>query len=308
MKVRLWLLTACCSTLITAFVPVTIGAQELGTVAGIVRDSSDAVLPGVTVEVGSPALIEKVRTTTTDGMGQYRIINLPPGVYKVTFTLPGFSTEARENIDIRANFATPINAQLRVGTQQETVVVTGESPIVDVQTVSQSRALTARTFAEIPSGGTMMQMTALIPAITMTGGQDVGGLTAESTGIQAAAHGGRANDEVQMMDGLKIGNTFVAGGDRTNMSLSPLLFEEVDVQVSGQGAEAPTIGVQLNAIPRSGSNTFHGTLLANGSANGLQSDNLTSDLKALGLSQVNSIHTLQDFNAALGGPIVRDRL
>ena len=242
---------ACCAWLLV-MLAVPAAAQELGTVAGTVRDSSDAVLPGVTVEVTSAALIEKVRSTITDDTGQYRIVNLPPGLYRISFSLPGFTTQLRENIDIRLNFTTPVNGQLAVGAQEETITVTGASPAWYVQTVTQSRALTAQNFAEIPSGGTMMQMTALVPGIVVTGGQDVGGLTAESTGIQVSIHGSRPNDEVQMMDGLKIGNIWVAGGDRTNMSLSPLLFEEVNVQVAGQGADAPSLGVQLNVVPKSG--------------------------------------------------------
>src|SRR5689334_22471850 len=95
--------------------PGIASAQELGTVAGVVKDASEAVLPGVTVEVSSPALIEKVRSATTDGAGQYRIINLPPGLYRVSFGLPGFSTTVRENVEVRVNFTVPINAVMSLG-------------------------------------------------------------------------------------------------------------------------------------------------------------------------------------------------
>ena len=119
-------------------VPVTSSAQALGTIAGVVRDASGAVLPGVTVEAASPALIEKVRTVVTDGGGQYQIVSLPPGVYAVTFTLTGFSTVKREGIEVTINFTASVNADLKVGTVAETITVTGETPVVDVQSAAQT--------------------------------------------------------------------------------------------------------------------------------------------------------------------------
>src|ERR671918_332429 len=123
-------------------VPVLASAQVLGTIAGTVRDTSGAVLPGVSVEASSPALIEKVRTAVTDASGQYRIVNLPPGGYAITFTLPGFNTVNRQGIEVSASFTATIDADMRVGAIEETVTVTGESPIVDVQSAAQSRAIT----------------------------------------------------------------------------------------------------------------------------------------------------------------------
>jgi hypothetical protein len=108
-------------------IPTAASAQAV--IAGLVRDTSGAVLPGVTVEASSPALIEKVRTTVSDSGGQYRIEDLRPGVYKVSFTLPGFSTFEREGVELTGSFTATINADLRVGTVQETVTVTGESPM-----------------------------------------------------------------------------------------------------------------------------------------------------------------------------------
>src|SRR5688572_7403850 len=119
--------------------PHAASAQALGTIAGAVKDTSGAVLPGVTVEASSPALIEKVRSVTTDGSGLYRIVNLPPGSYSVTFSLPGFNQVRREMVDVTIGFTTNIEAELRVGALEETVTVTGESPVVDVQSASQTR-------------------------------------------------------------------------------------------------------------------------------------------------------------------------
>src|SRR5215813_3327224 len=108
-----------------------------GSIAGTARDASGAVLPGVTVEASSPALIEKTRTTVTDSNGEYRIIELRPGAYTVTFTLPGFNTFKRDGLQLSPNFTATINAVLAVGTIQETVIVTGATPLVDTQNVSQ---------------------------------------------------------------------------------------------------------------------------------------------------------------------------
>ena len=282
-------------------------AQALGTIAGSVKDASGAVLPGVTVEAASPALIEKVRTAVTDGTGLYRLVNLPPGVYTVTFTLPGFNTTRREAVEVSAGFTVSIDADLRVGAIEETVTVTGESPIVDVQSAAMTRSVTAEVFKEIPSSGSWIQMAALVPAVRASN-QDVGGVLGDQTGATVSAHGSRAQDGVSMIDGLRIGNMYQSS-NLTNMSLSPLLFDQVDVQLSGQMAETGTNGVIMNAIPRTGGNTFSGSFLANGSAPSLQGSNITDRLQARGLTGAStSLKKLYDINGAVGGPIRQDRL
>src|SRR5437899_2894025 len=129
--------------------PAPSAGQALGTIAGAVRDASGAVLPGVTVEASSPALIEKVRTVVTDGNGQYQIVSLPPGVYTVTFTLAGFSTVKREAVEVNINFTATVNADLKVGAVSETITVIGETPVVDIQSATQQRALTSTMFKDI---------------------------------------------------------------------------------------------------------------------------------------------------------------
>jgi hypothetical protein len=287
-------------------VPSISAAQALGAVAGTVKDASGAVLPGVTVEASSPALIEKVRTAVTDGAGQYQIVNLPPGTYAITFSLTGFSTVKREGIDVRTNFTSNIDGELRIGAVQETITVTGESPIVDIQSSAQTRTMTDQAFKEIPSGGSWIQMAALVPAIR-AGNTDVGGVLGDQTGAQVEAHGSRPGDGVSMIDGLRIGNMYLSS-NLTNMSLSPLLFDQVDVQLSGQMAETGTNGVIMNAIPKAGGNRFSGTLLANGSGPSLQGDNVTDDLQARGLQGASTtLKKLYDINGAIGGPIKQDR-
>ena len=282
-------------------------AQELGTIAGVVKDASGAVLPGVTVEAASPVLIEKVRSVVTDGSGQYRIISLPPGTYTVTFSLTGFSTVRQERVDVSLGVTSNVNGDMKVGAVAETITVTGETPIVDVQTAAATRAVTAQAFKELPSGGSWVQMAALVPAVR-AGNTDVGGVLGDQTGAQVQAHGSLNGDGVSMIDGMRIGNMYLAS-NLTNMSLSPLLFDEVNVQLSGQMAETGTNGVIMNAIPRSGGNQFAGTFLVNGSGPGLQSSNVTTNLNSRGLTGASTtLKKLYDLNGAFGGPIKKDKL
>src|SRR5690242_6925411 len=293
--------------LVLTAIPSLLHAQTLGIVAGVVKDASGAVLPGVTIEAASPALIEKVRTATTDGSGLYRIVNLPPGTYSVTFSLAGFNTVKREGVNVAASFTATIDADMRVGALQETITVTGETPVVDLQSAAQTRAMTAQAFKELPSSGSWLQMAALVPAVRASV-QDVGGILGDQTGAQVSAHGSLNGDGVSMIDGLRIGNMYLSS-NLTNMSLSPLLFDQVDVQLSGQVAESGTNGVIMNAIPRSGGNTFSGSALTSGSGPGLQSSNITDRLQARGLQGASTtLKKLFDLNGAIGGPIKRDKL
>jgi hypothetical protein len=282
-------------------------AQQLGTVAGVVKDASGAVLPGVTVEVASPALIEKVRTATTGGSGAFQIVNLPPGSYTVTFSLTGFSTVRHEGIDVSVAVTAQVNAEMKVGAVAETITVTGETPIVDIQSATQTRSVTAQAFKELPSGGSWIQMAALTPAVRASN-VDVGGVLGDQTGAEVSAHGSRNGDGVSLIDGMRIGNMYLSS-NLTNMSLSPLLFDEVNVSIAGQMAETGTNGVILNAIPRSGGNRFSGSFLANGSGPSLQGSNITDNLKSRGVAGASStLKTLYDLNGAIGGPLKKDKL
>src|SRR4029077_11850086 len=132
-------LNTACASLGLLIIPSLVYAQA--SITGVVRDTSGAVLPGVSVSASSPALIEKVRSVTTSGSGQYRIENLRPGVYAVTFALSGFSTVKRESIELSGTFVATVNAELRVGAVEETVTVTGLSSVVDVQSANRERVL-----------------------------------------------------------------------------------------------------------------------------------------------------------------------
>jgi hypothetical protein len=281
--------------------------QALGTIAGTVKDPSGAVLPGTTVEAASPALIEKVRAAVSDGTGQFRIVNLPPGIYTVTFTLAGFSAVKREGVEVAANFTVAVNAEMKVGAVAETITVTGETPIVDVQSAAQAKAFTFENMKILPSSGSWVGAALSVPAVQSVT-RDVGGVLGDPVGAQVAAHGQLPGDGVSMIDGLRIGNMYISS-NLTNMSLSQLLFEQVDLQFYGQSGESGTNGVLMNIVPRSGGNTFRGSALANGSAPDLQSSNITQRLKDRGLTTASStLKKLYDVNGAIGGPIKRDKL
>src|SRR5678816_1768675 len=134
---------------VLTLLPSTASAQA--SVAGSTRDSSGAALPGVTVEASSPALIEKVRTTVSDSSGLYRIVNLPPGTYSVTFSLPGFNQVKRDGIELTGSFTAQIDGELAVGGVTETLTVTGASPIVDVQSIRRQTTITNEVLTAIPT-------------------------------------------------------------------------------------------------------------------------------------------------------------
>ena len=198
--------------------PTVAGAQTSlsGAIAGVVRDTSGAVLPGVTVEAASPALIERVRTVVTDAQGLYRITELRPGTYTVTFTLTGFGTTKREGIELTTGFTATVNADLRVGAVEETITVSGAAPIVDTQNVRTQNVFSSELLDRLPTAKTIRGYAPLIPgAVQGATSQDVGGSTGEpvsSIGI----HGNRAGDMLYTVNGLRPGNLQgAAGGQRT---------------------------------------------------------------------------------------------
>ena len=189
---------------IACLVLVPAAAYAQASIAGVVKDTSGAVLPGVTVEAASPALIEKVRSVVTDGTGQYKVVDLRPGTYSVTFTLPGFNTLKRDGIELAGSFTATVNADLRVGAVEETVTVTGDAPIVDIQSVTQQRVLGKDVLDSIPAGRNHANFANLIPG--MTGALDYGG-TNNLNLSTLSVHGGRTGDQRVMVDGMSISAT-----------------------------------------------------------------------------------------------------
>ena len=285
--------------------PTALYAQ--GAIAGTVRDSSGAVLPGATVEASSPALIEKVRSAATDGTGQYRIENLRPGTYVVTFTLSGFSTVKREGIEVTGSFTATVNAELKVGSVSETITVSGETPVVDVQSAQRQTVLSKDIIGAIPTAGTYNALLVLVPGV-FGGQQDVdrGPCISCTFSTRGSLLTGRANSEGRLqMDGLSFAVP-QAGG--TNYLVDTRNAQEVTFTTSGSLGEVESGGPVLNVIPRTGGNTFSGTGFANWANSSLQGSNYTQELKDAGLTSPNPLIKLYDVSGAIGGPLKKDRL
>jgi hypothetical protein len=285
-------------------------AQATGAIVGVVTDATGAVLPGVTVEAGSPALIEQVRTAITDGEGRYRAVDLRPGVYSVTFTLPGFSTVVREGIELSTGFTATVNADLRVGALEETITVTGESPVVDVQNVAARRVISKDMVTALPSNRNFQTLATTIPGISMTGGMrqvgvDVGGSLGDQS-AQMMIHGSKSGDAQNFFNGMPMNGTL--GVTQHGNFIDMGSIEEVDYMLGSVSAETTTGGVHVNLIHKDGGNQFSGLAFSAFTNHNLQAGNLTDELRAQGARRVNSIDRIMDQNFTFGGPIRRDKL
>ena len=290
--------------MLLALWPAIAAAQS--TIAGVVRDTSGAVLPGVTIEAASPVLIEKSRSVVSDGEGRYSIVDLRPGTYDVTFTLTGFSTLKREGVIVPSNVTVPINADLRVGSLEETVTVSGQSPVVDVQNVSKVQVLTRELMDTIPSARNMQAIGALVPGIRLNI-PDVGGAQ-QTEQTYMATHGNSALHNTILLDGMPA-HTNLADGAVQNYIDNALIAESV-YQTSAISAESSAGGVRLNLIPKDGGNQIHGSGFFGGSADdwGLQADNVDDYLRGRGLASGARIDYLNDYNFSMGGPVLKDKL
>ena len=291
--------------LLCLLVPASTFAQ--GGIAGVVKDTTGAVLPGVTVEAASPALIEKVRTVVSDGEGLYKIVDLRPGVYTVTFTLPGFSTVRREGIELTASFTATVNAEMRVGSVEETVTVTGQSTTVDTQNVVQQRVLTRNIIDDVPVGTkTIAAMGALIPGMVASV-QDVGG-TGGSSGQTIAIHNSRNGEEQLLQDGMTYNTGNGRGGGFSAVRANEASTQEIAIETSGLMAESELSGVRTNVIPKEGGNSFKSYTNFRYGNHSMQSNNLSQALKSRGLASPDSLDFIMNTTQGFGGPIRKDKL
>ena len=295
-----------------ALLPAPAGAQAIG---GAVTDATGGVLPGVTVEARSPALIEQVRTAVTDGSGQYRIVALESGVYSVTFTLPGFSTLVREGVELTTGFTANVDAQMAVGALEETVTVTEASPLIDVQSIEQSSTIDREVFESLPTSRTYDAMALLIPAINVQGGPTTT-ISVDTSGIagkgnnRLSIHGSRAEDAETHIDGLDA-NLVAFEGAPEGTPFDTAIAEYV-YDYSGNAAEVETGGVRLNLIPKEGSNTFSGGFYGDFAHSSWLANNIGQDLIDLNIAggEQGGVGLDQSWyvGPSAGGPIVRDNL
>lgn len=289
-------------------IPSAVLAQT-GAISGTVRDTGGGVLPGVTVEATSPVLIEKVRSVFTDGQGLYRVIDLRPGEYTLVFTLPGFSTVRREGVVLTADGSVNIAVEMQVGALEETIIVSGSTPLVDIQGANQQTAFTRTEIEELPTGRQWFSYLAVLPGVSRsTRGQDVGG----STGDQSQAlsvHGSVGGEMTHNWDGMRWGNMHGQGGGSNGpYPINNAMIEEMSVETSGAGADAEVPGVRTNVIPKQGGNRFTAYFAGNYTNDSLQSDNLDDDLIRRGARSTTITKRIYDINPAFGGPLKRDRV
>lgn len=286
--------------------PSAVSAQQAGSgIAGVVRDATGAVLPGVTVEASSPALIERVRTAVTDGQGQYKIVDLFPGTYSVTFSLPGFTSVRQDGMQLTTSFVATLNAEMKVGSVEETITVSGAAPSVDIHNVVQHRVLTREVFDALPTNKGIPSYGALTPGIIIPPNfQDVGGNKGEQS-FRMVIHGGTQAEQRLLQDGMRYNS---AEGTGRGFYINTANAEEINIELGGGGAESELGGVQLNLIPKNGGNTFKTYFFSNYTDHNLQSNNLTDEIRARGLDSVNSVRRIWDVSASFGGPIREDKL
>jgi len=278
-------------------VPATASAQA--SISGLVQDSTGGVLPGVTVEVASPVLIEQVRTVITDNAGRYTIVDLRPGTYTVTFSLPGFATIRREGIVLEGAFNAQVNADLRIGGIEETLTVTGASPVVDVQSVRREFVVNREMLDVLPGGRSLTGRVNLIPGITniATGG-----------GFLPTIHGSPAGETYMYNDGMRAGQHLSGEGTaQGGWAMNEAASAELTYATGAQSAEMQVSGVAMNAIPKEGGNAYSGTFVAYGAGGGVQSDNRTPELRAL-IRDTDRLAYTVEINPAFGGPIRRNKL
>jgi hypothetical protein len=292
--------------------PIEAGAQATGSIAGLVTDATGAVMPGVTVEASSAALIEHVRAVVTGPQGRYEIVALPAGSYDVTFSLAGFNTVKREGIVLSVGFTATVNAELKVGSLAETITVSGTSPMVDVENVRTQNVITHEVLETLPTNKSMQGFASVTPgmiATTLYGGPyDVGGNLTDTYG-SVGIYGLHAADTKSLMNGMTF-NAMVSnnGGSDKQYFVNTADVQEVVLETSGLNAERETGGIQLNYVSRSGGNTFSGTLSGAYTTTSLQANNITDAIRARGVTTPKDVKKIWDLGGGFGGPIQEDKL
>ena len=286
----------------TVLLPTLAYAQAQ--IVGQVRDESGGVLPGVTVEAASPAIIEKVRSAVTDDQGRYRIDALRPGIYKLTFSLAGFSTVARESIEVPSEVVVTINADMKVGALEETITVSGETPQIDVQQASRTQVITRDIIDTLPVSRNVMSI-GVLSAGVRPATPDIGGSRmTEQVGLRA--HGLAGEDAEQLVEGMSIQS--LEGASQSYFD--DMLQSEITIMTSAIPADTSGGGIRMNSVLKDGGNIFSGSAFLGFSSGEWQSDNVDDALRASpnSIRTANGIKHIHMFTGSMGGPIMRDKL
>jgi hypothetical protein len=241
-------------------------------IAGLVRDESGAVLPGVTVEATSPVLIEGAHSAVTDDQGRYRVVDLRPGVYKLTFTLAGFGVVVRQGIELPSEFVATVNVDLKVAALAETVTVSGASPLVDVQQVSKTQVLTREMIDSLPTTRNVQSVGILVPGVRF-GTPDIGGSRAMEQ-PQMRSHGVNQRETIQMVDGMQVNSN----EDCVCMGyFDDALQAEASITTSALPPDNAAGGIRVNSIPKDGGNAFSGNIFLGGTNGTWQANNIDAE-------------------------------
>ena len=273
-------------------------------IVGVVKDSSGAAMPGVTIEAASDVLIEKVKSAISDGDGAYRIADLRPGTYSVTFTLPGFKTFRRDALVLPSEFTATLNAELGVGALEETITVTGASPVVDVTSTAKTSVLNREAIDLIPTGRSIQGLAQLIVGVNLSL-PDTGGARAMQQ-TYMSTHGMSTANTTVLVDGQMTNGLQSDGAVQSYYNDS--MNAEMSFQSAAIGAETSSGGVRLNMIPREGGNQFHGDFKGASRPGSWQSSNLTDRHVKANLTNGNAIDRIIDYTIAQGGPIMKDKV
>jgi hypothetical protein len=279
-------------------------AYAQSAIVGVVKDTSGAAMPGVTIEAASDVLIEKVKTAISDGDGAYRIADLRPGTYSVTFTLPGFKTFKRDGVELPSEFTATLNAELGVGSLEETITVTGASPVVDVTSAAKTSVLNREAIDLIPTGRSIQGLGQLVVGVSLNL-PDTGGARAMQQ-TYMSTHGMTTANTTVLVDGQMTNG--LQGDGAIQSYYNDAMNAEMSYQTAAIGAETSSGGVRLNMIPREGGNQFHGDFKAASRPGSWQSSNLTDRHQARGLTAGNAIDRIIDYTASVGGPILKDKV
>src|SRR4029450_8338886 len=271
-------------------IPTMAFAQASASITGVVKDASGAVLPGGTGGASSDVLIQKVRSAVTDGSGQYRIVDLRAGVYSVTFTLTGFSSVKRDGIELTGSFTAAINADMKVGAIEETITVSGETPIVDTQSVRRQVTVSNDVIASMPAARSYAGVMMLIPATTTQAGANLDIQVTPGMLVFGGA-GGRTNEARIQVDGLNTGAAFNGAGVSSYV-VDIGNAQEISMTTSGGLGEAEVGGPSFSIVPKTGGNAIKGSFYASNVTKGMFGDNYTQALKDAGLTTPGKLFKL----------------
>ena len=281
-------------------------ASAQSTIEGIVKDTSGASMPNVSVTASSPALIEKVRIVSTDGQGRYSIVDLRPGTYSLTFAMAGFATQKRDGIELQANVSVPVYVEMGVGSLGETVTVQATAAVVDVENAGNKELLTRQVMDAIPAARNMQALGGLVPGIRLTV-PDVGG-SQQMEQTYFTGHGAPIQHTTVLLDGMNINSNYIDG--QIQNYVDNAIIQQSTYQTSGISAEVSAGGLLVNQIPKDGGNTFHGDVFLglSGGSNFWQATNVTPELVSRGLTGQSKVQHIEDFDGSVGGPVLKDRL